>query len=299
MNRKQFMGIVTVSLIVGGTIYFIKKHLEAQEAEAPITVEEARALVKLREVIAEHGDSDFETFDDNNEELYQGMSSDEINELVDEARDEVSWNASFGIYNQKEDYDFYDGLDYTRPLSEYITEEDKELRFNPNSIQARDHFIKMELAELAPNLQEYQIMKRLFDFPFEPLNDGDNTLYSQLFDHRAEFFGDDSKWNDNVSIGDIITHYARITDFEIGEGVGHWIIHFVHHTDFSEIASTSNFNDIIILLNRHKFINPRTNTYNIFGLSIDEYLDALAMAEETIDGELTYDIEFNTFLKNV
>lgn len=332
MNRKQVMGIITVSLIVGGTIYFIKKHIDSQDVERPITVEEAREIMNAK--VAE--DVTFEEVIASTIEVVENssMNGDEIRDLVDEARDEVDFNASFGVYNKgvvvstqemgmdelselKEDaradaviasfseiaasdgngYDFYDGMSYSVPLIEYIKEEDKVLRFEPNTIQARDHFIKMQLAELTPGQPEYQIMKRLYDFKFEPLNDGDEVLRSQLIDHRVQFFGPNSVWNEAVSIADIITHYARLTDFELGEGVCEWILHFVGNTDFYELAASVSFQDIIVQMNQHRYQDPRNNTYSIFGLSVGEMDEARDWAQTTMDGEVTYEIEYNTFLK--
>lgn len=285
MDTKKIMGIVTISLIVGGSIYAITKYKKGQTSEAPLTVDEARGLVELSRLKAQESTAAVA------EAL--GMSSEEINELQDEARDEAGWNASFA----QPEYDFYDGLEYNRPLSEYIKEEDKVLRFQPNTLQARDHFIKMELAELMPSTPEYQIMKRLFDFHFEPLCDGDDVLYSQLADHRAEFFGPDSKWNDNVSMADIITHYARLADFDLNGGVGMWINTFVHNTHFYELAASVNFDKIIEQLNQHVYTHPETGLRGIFGLTEETFLFAIDMADNTIDGEVTYEIEYNMFLK--
>lgn len=287
MNRKQIMGFVTISLIIGGTIYCIKKYKDEQNGEETLTLKEARELVKQREQEA------LKTTADTAKAF--GMQNEEIDELVDEARDEASWTNSF---TQPGAYDFYDNVDWNRPWSQYITEEDKVLRFEPNSIQARDHFIKMELAELTPGMQEYQIMRRLFDFQFEPLNDGDETLYSQLADYREEFFGPHSRWNDNVTIGDIITHYARNTDFNIGGGIGEWIIHFVRNVEFNELATATTFGAIIQDLNRHSYQNKHTDTYGLFGLTFEESLEAEEIASGTVDEQVTYEIEFNTFLKS-
>ena len=294
MNTKKIMGVVTISLIIGGTIYCIKKYKDSQNLEGVIDLEEAKAIVKMQEMKK----SEDEVLASTKEVAKTfGMDKDEIEELIDDARDEVNWNASF---DSGEPYDFYDGVDWSRPLSEYITEEDKVLRFEPNSIQARDHFIKMELAELLPGMREYQVMKRLFDFQFEPLNDGDSILHSQLMDYRIQFFGNNSRWNEDVSMADIITHYARLTDFNVGGGVGHWIIEFVGNTEFNELHPASSFEYLIVKLNRHKLgsMNIASDNINIFGLSFDDLLDAEEMAEQTVDGEVTYEIEFNTFLKN-
>lgn len=297
------MGIVTLSLIVGGTIYFIKKAKDAKDMEeSEITLEEAKQLAEIRRKQAreatEFVEDIVENYREEDDEDLQAHS-DLIEDLRDEARDEVEWNASFGVQNYKEGetYDFYSDLSYTEPLANYIKEEDKALRFEHNSIQARDQFIKMELAELYPSQREYQIMRKLFEVPFEPLTDGDHILHSQLVDHRIEFFGNKSDWVFAITMGDIITHYARLTDFELGNGVSEWIIFFLNNTEFNEMEHASVMNGICVALNQHKYFCNPTRTYGLFGLTDDDMADAQEMADSMIDGEITYEIEFNTFIK--
>lgn len=293
MNRKQIFGLVTITAIVGGTGYCVYKYLkdkEKGEVEAPISLEEARAIVEENKVKAE---SSFNRAVEVAQEI--GMTDDELDDLLDEAREEASWNSSFA-----QGYDFYDGVDYNRPLSEYITEEDKKLRFDPNTIQARDQFIKMELAELLPSSREYQLMKRLFDFPFEPLNDGDDILLTQLEDYRQEFFGPTSKWTTTVSMADVICHYARLLDFNVGEGVGHWIVELSSNTGINEISSSNEIGRIVETLNQHNHsLNDEGIQWGIFALHPYDMQNAQNIADSTIDGEVTYEIEFNEFLKKV
>ncbi len=288
MNRKQVMGLVTVGVIIGGTVYCIKKYKDSVKEGEVIDLATARQLVKERPRQAQ------EEYRHPNE-----MSREEMDEMIDEAHDEAGWNASFEQSADIDDYDYYDGLDYTKPLAATLTEEDKQLRFNPDSIQARDQFVKMELAELIPNTPEYQIMKKLFNVEFEPLNDGDEILRSQLADYRQEFFGPTSRWNEAVTIGDIVTNYARLTDYNIGGGIGSWIVAFIHNTEFSELSSDVDFNHIVTRLNQHEYMNNQTDLYGFFGLNSYIMSDAQRIADDTIDGEVTYEIEFNEFLKHV
>lgn len=286
MNKNKIMGAITISLIVGGAIYCIKKYRDSLDEEGPITVDDARALWEKRK--AELATSTQEV----GEAL--GVEQSEIEELVEEARDEASWNT--GVEEPNDEYDYYDDVDWNTPLADYITEEDRTLRFEADSIQARDQFIKMELAGLLPGQQEYQIMKRLFEFQFEPLNDGDEILYSQLADYRSEFFGEHSRWNDNITIGDIITYFARRIDYNVGGGDTSWIIHILEHIGVSELDSSEKIGSVISDLNKHVYENNHKDTYGLFGLHFDDVYAAEEMAGKTVDGQLTYDIEFNTFL---
>ena len=292
MDKKKVMGLFTFSVLVGGTAYCIYKYMEKQKldegGEGEITLAEARELLKQREREVEQSTAKVaEAF---------GMSQDEIGDMIDEARDEASFNSSF---KTSQGYDFYDGLDYQIPLAQTLTEEDNKLRFEPNTIQARDQFIKMELSELVPSQPEYQIMKRLYDFNFEPLNDGDDTLYTQLADYRSGFFGEESKWIHNVSMADVICHYARLTDFEVGGSVGHWIIEFVNNAQFNELDTSGRFQKIIQELNQHSYTVDDGIHWGFFGLNNYDMTQGQRIADETIDGEMTYEIEFNEHLKKL
>lgn len=286
MNKKKVVGFITVTLVLGYAGYCIKKYIDLKKEEPEISLDEAKAMVNIQKMAEKTTIEVAEKF---------GMSSDEINELVDDAHDEVGWNRSFGIPDDQ--YDFYDDVDYQRPLAETMKEEDKVLRFEANSIQARDQFIKMELAELIPMDRPYQIMKRLFEFPFEPIGQGDELLYTKLSDYRMEFFGDSSVWTDDITMADVILHYARNTDFNVGGGEASWIFHILQHTEFNELASSQAFEEIINQLNTHSYFNAATNTHSLFGILPDYIDDARNWAERSVDGMLSYDIEFNTFLQ--
>ena len=297
MNTKKIIGITGTILVLGGTAYCVKKYLDSKKEyqENPddvIDLKQAREIMEIEKQLKESTAATAEQF---------GMTSEEIRELQDDARDIVDYNIGFQPDSPTpiHEYDFYDDVDYNLPLAKTITEEDKVLRFDPNSIQARDQFIKMELAEFLPGDREYQIMKRAFDFQFTPINAGDDILLSQLADYRLEFFGEDSRWVENVTIADIICHYARLTDYNVGGGIAKWITHFVHHLEFNEISPSTTWDNIINRLVDHRFINARTNTYSIFGLDVDQIEEAREWAEGTVDGMMTFEIEFNVFLSAV
>lgn len=269
MNSKTIVGIITITAIVGGSAYCIKKYLDAKKSEGEITLAEARMEVEARKSTMKVA-KDF------------GMTDEEVEEIINP---EV-----------EQSYDFYADIPWTTPFSETITEEDKELRFERNSIQARDQFIKMELAELVPSSRDYQKMKRLYDFPFTPTNSGDEALYSKIRDYRAEFFGDDSVWIDIITMADVITHFARLTDYNVGGGVATWIDRFLYTAGFDETQSSMHFEIIIEKLNAHEFQNEELTqeNYTLFGVNNDDMINAWRWVEDS----MTYEIEFNTFLQS-
>lgn len=288
------MGFVTFSAIVGGSAYLIyryKKNKAEGVEEAPMTLEEARALTALREQAKKSSVQVGEAF---------GMNREEIEAIVDDAHDTAGFNESFNtdkIKNENEKSTYYDDVDYNIPLADTITEEEKKLRYDPNSTQALHQFMKMELAEGLPMDPSYQAMVRLFDFPFEPKNDGDHILFTQLIDYRAQFFGMPSRWTQAITMADVIAHYARLTDFNVGNGIWHWVEHMVMSGDFIDNVTSHNIGEIIERLNNHTHFNEDMQTFGIFALDRYQMDEASKVARQNLDPSLTYEIEFNVFLQ--
>src|SRR5437763_9741361 len=170
MKMKHILGTVTIVVIIGGTIYAIKKSKDLQKIEE-ISLGEARDIVSERafdEAYAEH----FEVTTD----VVEILDEEEMYILKEGVREAASFKSSTeSVY---EDEEFEDDEYEERPIIETITlaGEDNELRYEPNSKEARSQFIKMELSEWRLLEDTYQTMTNLFEFPFQPRNDGDYDL---------------------------------------------------------------------------------------------------------------------------
>jgi len=294
MKLKHILGTVTIVVIVGGAIYAIKrsKDLEKVEGEA-ITAEEARAMVEQMK----KGRSNQEF-----EELLEDLEPIDVDAVREEAHDIASWNHSFNEPN-------YDGEEIesplieedtevlNRPLKEYMTEEDMVLRHEPSSREARQQFIKMELAEWAPLEDTYQLMVNLFDFPFNPENDGDHDLKTTIIDFRVQFFGFGSRWAKEVSYADVILHYARAAQYNCNETVRYWVEYFLDFSEFDLETPSRRVDDLLKRLNTHTYFNEERATFGLFGLTRQSMEQAIKIANRNIDRSVTYEIEFNEFLK--
>lgn len=313
---RYILGSVTIVTIIGVTIYAIKKSKDMEKTEGEeITFEEAREIVSRRRTTEE-----------------KALDSQEFGEMVDDIRDHASWNRSFSPYEEEEEEsskikvnirpldtdenETYLGVDFDGdaedeedvedeytinfevPFAETITEEDKELRYDPNSLDAREQYIRMELAEWAPREDIYQTLLKLFDFPFNPENDGDADLKYKLIDYRAGFFGNGSKWITDISYAEVILHYARVADFNVGEGYKYWVEYFLRFNQLSHRMSSSEIDDVLIGLNTHVYYNEENQTFGIFGLTGESMSQAISIANRNIDTAVTYEIEFNEFLKS-
>jgi hypothetical protein len=304
MNRKQFFGTVTIIAIVGGTIYAIKKSKDVKKSEEQeITLEEAKEIVKEREfneAYAKQFEENIHFTADIDEVEYFG---EDFDEAVDDAREMADHNRSFMPYDEDGDFD---DSDVEGPSIEetddndigVFTEEDRKLRYEPSSMDALKQYKRMELAELMHNSEVYQTMLRLYDFPFQPTNDGDELLRTQIIDYRVQFFGFGSRWVQQVTFADIIMHYARLAQFNCDETIGYWVDYFLNFNDLWYQYSSSSIDATINTLNVHQYFNDERQTFGLFGLTRNYMDQAIKLANRNIDSSVTYEIEFQEFLKS-
>lgn len=328
---RYILGALTIGAIVGVTVYAIKKSKDAEKAESEaITLEEAREIVAQRE--AENGDTNEEESKEEEPEEQQP----EIVELDEEdsiiiSRPIKAYPFEAASVEDEEDYvDIdeyeyeYDELDDLRedhprvssvippapvptvePLQDFMyfeeginPKEDKTLRHHPNSIEAKHQFIRMELADWEPNHDVYRFLIQLFEFPFIPKNDGDESLRTQIIDYKVQFFGWNSKWNREVSYADVIFYYARRAEYDCNESVQYWVEYFLDWLEWDWDTTSAAIDSLLVRLNDHTYFNERTQTFGLFGLT-REYMDnAYRIANQNIDNSVTYEIEYNEFLKS-
>lgn len=181
-------------------------------------------------------------------------------------------------------------------------EGDGKLRYDPNSDEALVQFMRMELAEWAPHEEVYKTLMELYDMKFEPKVDGDVHLHAKLVDYRAEFFGPASRWAVRISITDLVLHFARLADFNVGGGVRYWAGHFLEVNRINIFdMSIDHMEYMFNLMNHHEFFRTLDNgddIFSFFGLDKQSIDNATEIASRNIDSSLTYEIEFNEFLKN-
>jgi hypothetical protein len=283
MNVKYILGTITIATIIGGTIYMIKKSkdLEAIE-EGEITLAEARSIVAEKETksVTTNSQTDMK-------KAVISARKTAYDEEIDEEEEEEDEETDIEVIDECESYA------YEKP-----TEEDAELRYEPSSRDARNQFIRMELAEWVPLEDVYQTLLNLFEFPFNPINDGDRDLKTRIIDYRAQFFGFDSKWTREVTIADIILHYARLAEFNGGESVRYWAEYFLDFNEFELMTPSHVIDKLLKSLNSHVYFNEERQTFGLFGLTSHSMDQAIKIANRNIDNSVTYEIEFNEFLKS-
>lgn len=303
------LGAVTIGLIVGGTIYAIKKSKEAEaQEEQAISLSEAREMVEKRR-------KEQKEVEELAEEIYFESEIEEVEEQP-ERKIHIVKASEYDEHEEtyEEEDEDEDGIDENiegpyiptvEPLNDFMyyeegidPKEDKTLRFDKNSVEAKHQFIRMELADFQPNDDAYRIMLQLFEIPFIPNNDGDEILRTQVIDYKVQFFGFGSKWAREVSFADIMFHYARAAEFNVGESVDYWINYFLQFNDFQWDSTSQEFDTLIMRLNSHSYFNEERQTFGLFGLTRQSMDQAIRIANMNIDRSVTYEIEFQEFLKS-
>lgn len=293
MKAKKVFGVVVAVGVLGFAGYSIYKYVKTKkENENAITLDEAR--------------SDVEEY--RNSQLDE--EAEEFGEMREEIREHADFNRSYMLYNGEEEaVEEDEDLDEDSEIIDdgspdvvkhgAVFEEGNELKHEPSSDEARKQFIDMELSDFNRRDEAGRILRVLFNFPFEPKNDGDSDLKNKLIDYRVRFFGFNSKWVKDVSYADLILHYARLAQYNYDGTIKHWVDTFLRCVPLDEHMGEKNMRDMLDQLNNHTFYNYGTDTYGLFNLEKESMNSALNIASRNIDTSLTYDIEFNEFLKTL
>lgn len=261
-KKRYFMGLFTISVVIGFSataIYQYRKLNKQMEESTP--AEEARKEV-------------------------QEIEDKEINELYNSGETE-------GIREEMLEVGIEE---YENPSP--VTEEEKKMKYDPNSREAFDQYMRMMVAESNSwNVVRDQLLY-LFTFPFTPTNQGDKLLRNSLIYNREEFFGPDSKWNERISWADVILHYSDQLVYNLDGPKTYWTEFILNNIGINTTMSSETIDQILESIANHQYYNPSTDRFGIFGLTDDELDAAYLIADDQVEPALTFEILFNEFLKN-
>ena len=175
-------------------------------------------------------------------------------------------------------------------------EEEEKLLHDPNSHEARMQFIEMKLAEWPHEEGTRLMLFNLFAFPFKPTSEEDKLLKKVLAYNREEFFGPDSKYNSKITWADVILHYAENLEFNLGHSITYWTEFILDNMGINAMMSVETVDQMLLDLSNHTFWNAG-DQFGLFGLDDDQLDDAYLIADDQVDPSLTFDIQFNEYLK--
>ena len=265
-------------------------HMNASVEEVEVIVEERRIIAVPFAAAREEEEDVIDV--DGVEVEYEELEHDPLADFMEDhprTSTEIPPRPTYTVEPLNDFYYIEEGID---------PKEDKTLRHNPNSVEAKHQYIRMELADWEPNHDVYRFLIQLFEFPFVPQNDGDELLRTQIIDHKVQFFGWNSKWNREVSFADVIFHYARRASYDCGETVQYWVEYFLDFIEWDWDTTSAQIDSLLQKLQSHTYFFEHKQTFGLFGLS-REYMDnAHRIAANNFDNSVTFEIEYNEFLKS-
>lgn len=307
MNTKTVMGYVVVGGILGFTGYAIYKHLKSKKEYGEAIHYEEWSTDKQLE---DHRNAEMDAHEDDLEILKEDIREHaqfnrgydvpkETMRIMQMAQYEAELAAEEEAEEEEDEEEYIEFDIIEDPYESGLSKEDRKLKHDPDSQQARQQFINMELADFEVGDPTYRTLATLFTFPFNPTNDGDYDLKTKLMDYRAQFFGTQSRWVRDISYAEVLLHYAKLARYNYDEDIKYWVETFLQYVPLDHEMSSSEVDAMLTVLNDHKFHNPHSDTYGIFNLSDDSMSKAIEIANRNVDKSVTYDIEFNEFLKNL
>lgn len=292
INWRRTVGTATIIGVLGLTAYSIYLHRrQKKESNNDISIDEAKEITERFRKTLEDDIREKEKFDEALERVSKvAISVKTPEEVENDIREEEERQI-------KEDL----AEEVLEPEPVLLEDEgDGKLRYDPNSDEAYEQFKRMELAEWAPHEELYRTLDFMYGLYFEPTVDGDVILHNKLSDHRAEFFGPASKWVERVSFSDIVLHYARLLDFNLGDGVRYWTRYILETNNLNIYErDEDDIEHMVALMDLHTFLIKTPFKFGIFALREEQYENVKKVADEHIDRCITYDLEFNEFLNGM
>lgn len=255
MNKKTILslvGAVTVPTIAffSYKAYKMYKHIKAEE----ITAEEVMKVIEERKLKQQA------------EETAKALEE-------REARKDIS----------VEDYDIEEDALPIVPMVEYeyeeeTYEEDEEeemdiLKYEPNSLEAKDQYVMLLLSDFDRYSRDYTLLNRMLQVPFSGDPKVNGFMLDNVFEAKEHFYGPDSVWLDVTSWGDVAIYFADRAEFDLGYTRDYWFGTFMDTIGFStdDNVSDQEFDEIMDSLCNNYFYGAN---YGLFGLSREQVLEA-------------------------
>jgi len=97
------------------------------------------------------------------------------------------------------------------------------LRFNKDSNEALMQYKAMKMADIRMGSTTFDILWRLFNIPYTHIDSPeDDTVRLNCIDDRKDFFGEDSDWNEEVTIADIVLYFAELMSADFDKSVDYF-----------------------------------------------------------------------------
>lgn len=167
----------------------------------------------------------------------------------------------------------YPEIDLTLDEEDPEEKEMEKLKYPINSPEALEQFKDMELADFTNrNDKTRLIVMQLFDEPYAPSSEEDDSITSRVMDHRVEFFGDESMWSEECTYADVIMDFARMGSEDLGIPVTDIVKLIVGNLQIDDPNDTDQIKNSLDDLDNGSLVLDRNGRtlFGLFGLSGNE-----------------------------
>lgn len=327
---KQSVRVLQVTAFGIGVLLIYKaytRHKKLKETE--ISAEELMAEIEVRKMLAdrkkleEDVEDDVETVDDEESDEYfrnehdPETASDVLVHPWDRPDVDIFKIAPTGsrlaklltemadkpinMEEQLDDED-YEYIDEDTLMVESLEEEKVEeevLRHDPNSELALTQYFNMRLAGFdSPEI--IQLMTKLFGMHFAPVNENDLDLYEKIQEQRTDFFGQESRWNNYASFGEVILMFAEMADYQIDGGVESYVDDWLDHVGITMRTGEATLDKIVDDLCNHIYMGKQG--FGLFALDQEAYDDQLLKypgARIKTEKDISFLMEYEVWLNGM
>lgn len=224
----------------------------------------------------------------------QEESIDKFNEAVKKA-EEAAVEAGIPV-NEVEIYHDSDDVIYMIDESE-----EEKLRHEPNSVEALNQFITMELSDIeSPDV--LKVMDSLFRISINQdskfaINQGESAI-SRMIDNRYQFFGV-SRWTEDLSIADLLLNFAKLEHFDLDADIERSLLVYFENLGIYDPIEPIKFD--INRVNWEAVMNHEwryEGNWGMFGLDEQE-MDFLLRDRTRVSGssDIMFMSEYNLYLE--
>ena len=153
------------------------------------------------------------------------------------------------------------------PLDEDYVEEEREveeMRHDPNSVTALEQYKDMRMADIRDPKLKAQL-RVLFEVPFEPNGEQDETIGMHIDDARGEFFGE-GRWVGERTFADLLLEMARLLNFDLDWSIERAVNMMLHNLDIRPMEGVDTLVNIMDRVQDHAYETERG--YGMFGLTV-------------------------------
>lgn len=270
---------------------------ELNEKMSPVTKSRSERIREARESANMHD------FKEPNEDLiYDAIEAKVTSEVTSDAYHENEY--------PNEDYEYYmklangeieevDEADTRGYLNERSGE---KLRHDPNSKEAMAQYKLMILSDYESVADSYDTLQRLWDYSFVPINPRDAIVNDHIFEERARFFGDDSKFvkDDFATMAELFIFWVNKLSWDYDVDIAETMQEVLTLAELDPTIGETDLSDILSSLEAHNYVS-KSGRYGLFGLTLDDFNEDIKNYPGVIietNSDIGFDMEYNVFCDN-